>query len=272
MQLTVRKPAVAGRFYPADAPRLIDQVRRCFNEADLAPGDAVRAVVVPHAGYPYSGVTAAHAFKRASGTAPTRIILMGCSHHAPIETGAIWTAGAFETPLGDFPVDQPFAEALADRIGNTMPEAHVPEHSLEVQLPFIAECFGLVPIVPILFGPTPDAGHVRAGQTIADMMEPDDLLVCSTDLSHYLTESEANTIDRRSLEAVLTKDIVGYVQGIEAREYAMCGAPAVVAVMAAALAANADDWRLLDYRTSAAASGDTTRVVGYGAISMEHAS
>jgi AmmeMemoRadiSam system protein B len=121
----------------------------------------------------------------------------------------------------------------------------------------------------VLFGSDPAPWHAAAGEWLAKNLSPDDLVVISTDLSHYMNERDANRIDKHSLDRVLSKDLRALASENESGECALCGATAVVAGMAYALAAGANDWTLLDYRTSAAASGDYERVVGYGAISME---
>ena len=265
-----RKPAVAGQFYPKDPVRLRDDVERFLTQAhvDSAP-ERVQCLIAPHAGYVYSGPTAAHAYARVRGNHVKRVVLLGCSHHFRFEGASIYAEGAFETPLGAFPIDAPLAKELADRIGSYSQEPHLPEHSLEVQLPFLSEVVGRVPIVPILFGSTFGDWHLKFAEALAEVVEDGDLIVVSTDLSHYLTEGQANIQDRRSLDTLLTKDIKEVLAGAEDGRCAMCGVTAVAAAMPFCLAKNATEWTVLDYRTSARASGNTERVVGYAAVSME---
>jgi hypothetical protein len=113
--------------------------------------------------------------------------------------------------------------------------------------------------------------HAEIGKQLAAMLDPEDLVIASTDLSHYLSEQEANAIDTRSIETVLSKDWNAFADSIENQTCSMCGASAVTAAMACALARESDAWQVLDYRTSGAASGDFSRVVGYAALSMERA-
>ena len=127
-----------------------------------------------------------------------------------------------------------------------------------------------MPIVPVLFGNEAGDWHVEFGNRLAQLLDPGDLVIASTDLSHYLTEAEANAIDRESTGTVLGRDPVQLARGLAAGTCSMCGGSAVVAAMACAKARCATDWRLLDYRTSAHAGGDAGHVVGYAAISMEH--
>lgn len=272
MRNGVRKAAVAGRFYPRDPEELRRVAARYVSEAGVDPApDRVLTVVSPHAGYIYSGPTAGHAYARVRGKKPGRVVLLGCSHLYYIDTASVYTSGTFETPLGHFPIDEPFARELAEAFGSYSSEPHEGEHSLEVQLPFLAVSVGIAPIVPVLFGGPAGEWHARAGEKLADLLDENDLVVASTDLSHYLSEPQANEIDHRSIETVLQKDWSAFARGVARKSCSMCGASAVVAAMACSLRRNAKDWRLLDYRTSGAASGDFDRVVGYAAISMEKA-
>lgn len=272
MQPQARTPAVAGQFYPRSPRELRGMVDNYIESADLEPApDTVVTVLAPHAGYVYSGPTAGFAYRRVLGKKPSRVVLLGCSHHYRFETASIYDSGTFETPVGNFTVDQPFATALADKIESYSSEPHMPEHSLEVQLPFLAVSIGLVPIVPVLFGSMPSAWHAEVGRILASMLDPGDLVLISTDLSHYLTESQANEADAHALDVLLSRDVSQYVDETQHGSCAMCGAAAVVAGMAFAVARGADRWSVLDYRTSARTSGDTSRVVGYASVSMERA-
>ncbi|MBI5096021.1 MAG: AmmeMemoRadiSam system protein B [Candidatus Hydrogenedentes bacterium] len=268
---TIRKPAVAGRFYPSDPVELQEMVDRYIKQAEVtAAPDRAACIVAPHAGYVYSGPTAGFVYARILGKQPGRVILLGCSHRYPIETASVFTRGAFETPVGCFPVDEEFADRIAEETESTTVEPHLLEHALEVQLPFLKAAVGEVPIVPILFGSPPGRWHAEIGQRIASMVGDDDLVIASTDLSHYMTEEQAHRKDKQSIDALLSKDWAVYTSGVATGACSMCGSPAVVAAMAYALARGAEEWTLLDYRTSADASGDHERVVGYAAVTMEH--
>ena len=268
-----RKPAVAGQFYPCEPDHLRDAVQQYMERSQVEPAPGrVAALISPHAGYVYSGPTAGFAFARVRGKKPRRVILLGCSHSYHIPTASVYARGAFETPLAVFPVDEPFAENVADEFGLTSTEPHLVEHSLEVQLPFLAVAVGEVPIVPVLFGAPASEWHARVGERLAELASEDDLLVASTDLSHYHPEARASALDHATLEAVLGADWTQLVSAQSKEEHAMCGSAAVVATMAYARKRGATAWSLLDYRTSARSSGDYNRVVGYAAISMEYPS
>lgn len=266
----VRRPAVAGQFYPAGRGPLLHDVEAFVSAADVTPApERVAAVVAPHAGYLYSGPTAGFAFARVRDKKPRRVFLLGGSHRYAIATASVCRSDAFETPVGTFPVDRAFADRLADAFESEPDVPHRAEHALEVQLPFLVVAVGLVPIVPVLFGSPASPQHAAFGRLLAELADPSDLVIASTDLSHYLTQEEAHQQDKRTLDAFLSKDPSGFVIALGRGAGSMCGGCAVVAAMAYALARGATDWSVLDYRTSAEASGDYSHVVGYAALSME---
>jgi AmmeMemoRadiSam system protein B len=265
-----RKAAVAGQFYPREPERLREAVQHYLDASEVEPAPGrVEALIVPHAGYVYSGPTAGFAFARVRGGRIRRVVLLGCSHRFAISTASVYNRGGFETPLGTFPIDVDLADAITEAIGVSSREPHLFEHSLEVQLPFLAVSLGVVPIVPVLFGAPAREWHGEAGEALARLADDETLVVISTDLSHYLREDEANSLDHATLDAVLNHDWRSFIESVRREEAQLCGASAVAAGLAYADARGATDWHLLDYRTSAAASGDYTRVVGYAALSME---
>ena len=170
--MTTRRPVVAGQFYPRNAQELRKDVEQYLSDADVEPApESVVAVVVPHAGYIFSAWTAGYAYARVRGKKPKRLIVMGCSHRDPVHTASVWEKGAFETPLGSFPIDQAFAGELAEQWESKSIDAHLPEHSIEVQLPFLEVAVGLVPIVPVLFGSPATQWHAEAGAKLAKMVD-----------------------------------------------------------------------------------------------------
>jgi MEMO1 family protein len=266
----VRKPAVAGQFYPADPARLRSAVEEYMDSSGVAPAPGrVVALVAPHAGYISSGPTAGHAYARVKGKTPSRVILMGSSHRYRIDGACVFGAGTFETPLGAFPVDEAFAEKIIGDGVSLSNEPHWNEHSLEVHLPFMHVAMGETPIVPVLFGGPPSAWHDDFGAKLATVVEEEDLVVASTDLSHYLSDDQAKEIDKATTDAVVAGDCKRFAEGIVDNEFSMCGGAAVAVAMAFARERSASERTLLDMRTSAAVAGDYNRVVGYAAITME---
>lgn len=267
-----RLPAVAGQFYPEDETELRAAVAGHLDAADVeACPERVTALMAPHAGYVFSGPTAGCAYARVRGKKPGRVIVIGCSHRSPIdnETASVDATEDFHIPGHTFSTDAAFAKQLAEATHSRSNYAHLFEHSIEVQLPFVLGAVGDVPLVPVLVSGPATAWHAEAGRKLAALTDDNDLVIASTDLSHYLSDNEAAVIDKHTLELVLAQDIERLIAELGADKASMCGGAAVIMTMAYALARGATDWRLLDYRTSAAASGDAARVVGYGAISME---
>jgi MEMO1 family protein len=255
-----RSPAVAGMFYPAQEATLrhdIDAYLQRATPPDLAP---VRAVIVPHAGYIYSGPVAAYAYRLLANqsTRPRRALILGPSHRAWFPGVAVADVDGFHTPLGTHPVDREFAVQLSKRwsLFSAINTPHGPEHCLEVQVPFIQTVLPDVPIVPMLFG---DVSAEEVGQALDDVLTPDDLIIVSSDLSHYHSNEAAHTKDRRFLDGVLNGDR----QRVAAGE--ACGQAPILALM---VIAEARRWRahLLDYRTSGDITGERRQVVGYAAV------
>ena len=259
----VRPPAVASLFYPGDARTLAGEIAGYLErtgDAPIAPGFP-KAVIVPHAGFVYSGPVAASAYDRlrpARGIV-RRVVILGPCHRVPVHGLALPQARAFDTPLGRIPVD---GEAIASVRG--LPQVvesaatHAEEHALEVQLPFLQRVLGEFSLVPLVVG---DA----APEKVAEVLErlwggPETLIVISSDLSHYHSYERARAIDAATVQAILGLDA-----GISHEQ--ACGATPVAGMLIAArrkgLAAE-----LLDCRNSGDTAGDKTRVVGYASFAL----
>ena len=261
----VRPPAVNGMFYPEDPAVLRRLVEVFLSSADpVGENPPTPAIIAPHAGYVYSGSCAGRAHRRWLNAAVRRVVLLGRSHRYHFDGAAVLAGEDWETPLGIVPTDRILARRVAGLIPPGPAHAHRDEHTLEVQLPFLQVALKRFSVVGVLFGSDTGNAHIAFGEGLADALEPGDVVLASTDLSHYLSLSEAERIDRQSIQAILSNN----PRNLVGRDRDLCGAPAVAAAMAFARARGAE-WRLIDYRTSAEASGDTTRVVGYGAFAAE---
>ncbi|HKS98791.1 MAG TPA: AmmeMemoRadiSam system protein B [Rugosimonospora sp.] len=257
--MRVRPPAVAGRFYPADPEELARTVDGLL--AAAPPETPAAAYAVPHAGYQYSGPTAARVYAclRDQAYEVRRVLLLGPPHYSRIRGCAVPRAGAWRTPLGEVPVDGDAAGVLTGGgYAVAADEPFAAEHSMEVQLPFLQRCLPPgVPVLPVAVGPS----TVEQVVAVLATAGPGTAVLCSTDLSHYQTEADARQQDARTAEAVLelAPDRIGLRDA--------CGVFALRGLLGWArgrgLAA-----RLLGLTTSAAATGDTTRVVGYGAFAF----
>ncbi len=258
--MKLRTPAVSGAFYPRDADELGRMVDACLAEAAPAAGEPPpKALIVPHAGYVYSGPIAGRGYARLAPVRDTvsRVVLLGPAHRVFVQGLAASSADAFVTPLGAVAVDRAAVAAACElpqvRVSD---EAHAPEHSLEVHLPFLQRVLGDFALVPFAVGDASD-------EEVADVLEklwggPETLIVVSSDLSHYYDHATA-----RRLDAAACRAIEALEPGALDEESA-CGRVPICGLLLAArrhgLAA-----RTLDLRNSGDTAGSRDQVVGYGA-------
>lgn len=265
----VRKAAVAGTWYPGTAASLASAVDRHLTDADRAAvdvsGDLV-ALIAPHAGLVYSGPVAAHAYRLLRDRAFEVAVVVGPSHFVGFEGVSLYPSGGFDTPFGVVPIDVACGHAIASAtpIVHDHPAAHAREHSLEMQLPFLARLAPGVPIVPLLMGHQRAATAAGLGVALALALRGRKaLLVASTDLSHYHDADTARALDRVVIDCVARFDADGLQAALDARPEHACGGGPTVAVMRAAHAAGARDAVILNYADSGDVSGDKSSVVGY---------
>ncbi len=261
--MRVRQPAVAGLFYPAD-PRELGAVLAEYCSVEPTPAAAPKALIAPHAGYVYSGPVAGHAYAAARTLAGVvdRVVLVGPAHRVVVDGLAVPTVDAFLTPLGPVAIDtEARVTALACDGVVADDYAHAPEHSLEVQLPFLQHVLGSdLRVLPLVVGRAP----ASAVATVLDELwgERETLIVVSSDLSHYEPYAAAREHDRRTVRAILdgAPDLIG--------PHDACGAYPIRGL----LAANAEhhlDVRCRDLRNSGDTAGSRDRVVGYGAFTFD---
>jgi len=259
--LSVRAAAVAGAFYPADPEVLRDQVDRLLADAPAPPPEAARpaAVIVPHAGYVYSGSTAACAYALLAGAEVDKVVVVGPTHRVAVRGVALPAADAFATPLGPLPVWPGARAALSDIPWVMVHEGtHRDEHAVEVQLPFLQRVLGDVAIVPLNAG-------AATGEEVADVIEalwdsPATLVVISSDLSHYLTYDQARSRDAATVAQIMA------LQGPLDHQQA-CGATPVNGMLEVARRRGLVP-RLLGACSSGDTAGDRDRVVGYCAVAF----
>jgi hypothetical protein len=281
----VREPAVAGLFYPEEREilaRTVDQLLATAPKISIAN---LTALICPHAGYSYSGLTAARAYQAIPRNRYRTVVVMGSSHYAAFKGIGVTKAGAYRTPVGLVSIS-PLAARLAESppflfeprclvqrpawagqssrdippAGQETPETW--EHSLEVQLPFLQRTLDDFELVPLIFG---EADPVKAARVLARHLDSNTLLIASSDLSHYHSYEEARALDERCIQSICDLNIAA----MEDRE--ACGKSPIVALMHLA---RAQGWktRRLDYRNSGDTGGDKRGVVGYGAIAFYAAS
>lgn len=254
--LTVRPPAVAGQFYPGDARALAAMIDGFLAAAPEAPRDvAPKAIVVPHAGYVYSGALAGLGYAAVRGARPaiTRVVLLGPCHRVWVRGLALPGRDLLRTPLGDVEVDA--AASALDHVV-TRPDVHADEHSLEVQLPFLQRVLGDVAVVPLAVG---DASPGEVASVLDALWGGDEtLIVVSSDLSHYHPYDEARTLDAATIAEVLAGRV-----GV--RPDQACGAAPLNGLLAAA-PGHGLTAELLGACNSGDTAGDRRRVVGYASF------
>lgn len=270
----VRKPAVAGRFYPGDAGEVATEVADLYRGAP--DGDEVAAAVMcPHAGWVYSGKLAAQTL--AAVRVPGRVVVMCPNHTGAGARVAIMTEGAWAVPGALVPIDAELAAAILAEAGairgaRADEAAHAGEHAIEVLVPLLLTRQPKLRLVPIVVGGLSGDECAALGQAIARAVAKigagadDVLVVASSDMSHYLADDETRRRDRHALDALVTGDPAALVDAVVEHDVSMCGVRPAAAMLAYAAARGAGRPRLIGYATSGDAFGDRDRVVGYAGV------
>ena len=272
--MNIRPAAVAGTWYPGTGPALAAAVERNLAHADGAALDVqgdLTAIVAPHAGLIYSGPVAAHAYRLLRNRTFDVAVLVGPSHFVGFEGVSIYPSGGFATPFGVVPIDAGCAAAIGAESAVVIehPAAHAREHSLEMQLPFLAHLAPGLPIVPLVMGhQTKEVAFALGGALAAALRGRKALLVASTDLSHYHDARTAAALDAVVIDCVSRLDADGLQRALEAQPDHACGGGPTVAVMQAARLAGARNAVVLNYADSGDVSGDKSAVVGYLAAAL----
>jgi MEMO1 family protein len=262
----LRFPAVAGKFYPAEAAELSSLVAECARPDEARPPENYRACLVPHAGYLYSGRVAGAVFRRIQF--PERILLLGVRHFPYGEECAVLREGAWRTPLGDAPVDSLLAEEVLAACPPLREDAvaHESEHSLEVQLPFLQVLAPGFRFVPIALGTLDYQALLSVGRGLGKVMaaRPDVFLLTTSDFNHYESDAVTRKKDQLAIERILALDPRGLFDVCRQHHVSMCGLGPTVSLLTALEALGASRPELVRHATSADVSGDKSSVVGYG--------
>ena len=275
---TVRPSPIAGTWYSGNPSQLRRTVADYIEDAETPPlpGEVV-ALVAPHAGYIYSGAVAGHAFKTVTGATFDYVCVLSPVHQyypQPLLTSA---HSAYRTPLGDIPLaDDKLAQishSLEEQMGLELtPITNDREHALEIELPFLQVALkGDFALIPIMLRDQSRQVTKVLGQVLADVLKAEScLLVASSDLSHFHTETQANQLDGDVLSALEAFSPDGLFDLKDRGRGEACGLAAIAAVLWASAALGATDVTLLKYDTSASTTGDRSSVVGYGAAAITH--
>lgn len=280
MSNKIRQPAVAGQFYPDTITEIKNKIQKYLDRAaNKQLTGKVKAIMVPHAGYEYSGPVAVAAYRQLKDKKYDTIVIIGNSHTAYFDGIAIDDSDYWQTPLGRVEVDKVLANKLvrSNYAIKMSGSVHLNDHVLEVQLPYLQTVLaGDFKIVPILFGNQRTNSYQALAQALVDNLGDNDLVIASSDMSHYPSYENAYDIDRKSLEIIKSGDINRlemYIKEIESNnipdeQTLFCGMDAIKTVMNLHQKKIWDEIEILEYANSGDISLDKTRVVGYGAIAF----
>lgn len=277
----VRSPAVAGQFYPSNPAHLKQAIQQYLRDAVATRVRQPVALVVPHAGYIYAGQIMADGYRQVQDLEPEVVVILGANHtEAGFQGISIWARGAYRTPLGDAAIDDGTAAALlaADAACNSEQRAHLREHSVEVQVPFVQTVFPRARIVPVVVGTPDHARCIRFGEALAAVLKGKRaLVIASSDLAHFPAYEDARSVDRETLESMTRLDAGAFSarlqvlmgRGTRNLDTCACGEAPIMAAMTAAKALGAARGVIVSYGNSGdALVGDKSRVVGYGSVIM----
>jgi len=275
MFMKVRKPVVSGTFYAGTPKELKEQIEWCYKH-ELGPGVVpqvnkagsreIVALVVPHAGYIYSGPVAAHAYKELAedGVFDT-VVILGPNHTGYGSPVSVWTENSWETPLGKVEINEELARKVLGGIIEADETAHIYEHSIEVQLPWLQHLYGELKIVPIAMLAQDMETAREVGKAISKTGD-NTIIVASSDFTHYEPHSIAAEKDKSMIEAIVNLDEEMLYKRRGLLNCTMCGYGPVASAIVAAKEMKAKTASLLKYATSGDTTGDFSRVVGYGSI------
>ena len=277
--MEVRKPTVAGTFYAATREGIIGQLEWCYQHR-LGPGEMpevnaegprdIIGLVAPHAGYMASGPVAAHAYHALArdGVVDTAVIV-GPNHTGYGTAISVWVSGSWSTPLGNARVDEEAARKLVGGIVRADESAHIYEHSVEVQIPWLQHLYGeSVRIVPVAMLAQDHRSAEELGTALAEL-HGNVVLIASTDLTHYEPQDSAERKDRSVIEAIQSLDMSEMYRRLGDQSCSMCGYGPVAAVVHASRLRGAARAELLAYATSGDVIGDYSRVVGYASVELQ---
>ena len=270
--IDIRRPAVAGSFYPGNPVELSKMLAQFYSEAkkEPLPGHPL-AVIAPHAGYIYSGRTAASAFKQLEGEVYDVVVIVSPSHTVFFQGSSVYDGAAYQTPIGMIEIDEKLSAAIASihpsvylsNKGHTGGSVRG-EHALEVQLPFLQQVLGQFKLVAIVMGDQEEDSCRALGETLASALTGKNaLIVASTDLSHFYTDKEARKLDGNIRRAIEDYNPDRLLSTLSSGKGEACGGGPVTATLMATRKLGGDSVTITGYTTSAEATGDLTEVVGY---------
>ncbi|MEW6686240.1 MAG: AmmeMemoRadiSam system protein B [Candidatus Edwardsbacteria bacterium] len=262
----IRESVIAGSWYPGNPETLKEEIKRYLNQARQEVREPL-ALIVPHAGYIYSGGVAAFAYKQIEGKSFQTVVIIGPSHRAYFRGFAIYDRGFWRTPLGLVEIDSMLAKEIIAQNPKeiqALPQVHRDEHSLEIQLPFLQVVLDNFKIVPIMMNEQDLAScRLLASALVKSLAEKNILLLASSDLSHYHPYNQALKLDQVVIEAIQKFDPEGLSESLQKGLCEACGGGPIVTVMLTAKGLGAEKAKILKYANSGDVTGDKSGVVGY---------
>jgi len=266
----IRAAHVAGAFYPAQKEQLEREIKYLLSQKNIEPIENIRTIVVPHAGYMYSGSTAAAAYKAIAGTKYDNVIVISPSHYEYFEGCSIFR-GNYSSPLGQIETQLELANLLVEHSENISfsDSGHHQEHALEVQLPFLQVVLKSFQLVPVVIGNQTYQTAVDLAESIVSALNhplfksQKTLIVCSSDLSHFYNIEKANILDKVIIDAISANDAQKLHNDIIEKKGEACGFGAILTGMIASKKLVALNSKILDYTTSGDVNKDYNKVVGY---------
>ena len=271
---SIREPVVAGAFYPGSPAALSAELKRLFGSPVHVSEREITSpvgLIAPHAGYAYSGPTAAVGYRQLAFLGqPKWAIVLGANHTGLGRPISLARVGIWRTPLGDAPIATELADRLIAAGLEVADEAFLHEHSIEVQLPFLQFLFGAeIPFVPICVMLPPLSELIAFGEAISQVIRDEPgVVVASSDFTHYQPEEVARRIDHEAIERILALNVEGFYRSLVEERLSICGGGAITILMTIARKLGWNDTQLLSYATSGDVTGDRRSVVGYAAVSF----
>lgn len=251
----IKQPDISVKFYPANPQELTQTIERFFLEVESpdTKGD-ILVIISPHAGYEFSGRTAAYGFKAIEGKDYDTVIILGPSHYINFRGAALWLKGAFRTPLGDIPIDESLSYSLllSSSVFSSYPEAFTGEHSVEVQLPFLQTALDNFKIIPIILGYLDFIDCQNLAAVISEVIKDKNcLLIASSDMYHGFNYQEGELIDYYTLSLIKQLKSKELYQRIQEQRAQLCGWAGVITSMLVAKEFGYEQVKVLDYTNSA---------------------
>jgi len=262
----IREPAVAGMFYPASQAKLEKEIQHMLAETQSSEQfENIYGIVVPHAGYMYSGKTAAYAYNAISNKNIKTAVIISPSHREYFPGISIYSGGGYKTPLGVVSVNKEMVAKLTSEKSYIFEglNGHRAEHALEVQIPFLQSIYPEIEIVPIVMGDQRKSLVDFLAEKLADVINDENVIVASSDLSHFHSKNNAYALDSIVAQRITEFDYNGLQSDLDAKKCEACGGGPIISLMKAAALRNKKKSKVLARTDSGDVTGDPTGVVGY---------